>query len=94
MGRESTPLAGTDDTGRECRATPSWAALKESPPVPPDAKKQAESGARVFAACEMASLSLREHREPRGQQEIHLDLSREGATDTSVDGELLIFCKI
>jgi len=41
----------------------------------------------------MASFSLREHREPRGHQEIQLDLSREGLTDTTVHGELLLFCK-
>jgi hypothetical protein len=42
----------------------------------------------------MASLSLREHREPSRQQEIQLDLAHEGITDSTVHHELLPFGEI
>ncbi len=59
-----------------------------------DAKTGKNWKARIFAEREMASLSLREHRKPRREQEIRLDLSHEAITDSPVHYELLLFGKI
>jgi hypothetical protein len=63
-------------------------------PLLHDAKTGKNWKASIFAEREIASLSLREHREPRSEQEIHLDFSNEGITDSPVHHELLLFCKI